>query len=148
MEKTLRNILSDLNDNDRIEVEELGEVLADSMDVKDGPEYIICDICRHNRGGGCTCENSMANVVNPSDGLYFNICKGFSSERAPITPAKFKKLMLKIKHDISPTPSDDASEAYALQRYNMEHLMAQVLIQLGYEEGAKIFLDSGFELPF
>ena len=148
MDKKLRDMLSDLHENDRIIVEETSEVLSDSMDTKDGPEFIICKMCRHNRGGGCTCEESMANIANPSDGLYFNVCRGFSSDKAPISPAKFRKLMLEIRATLAPEPGESAQQAYALQRYNMEHLMAQVLIQLGYGEGAKIFLDSGFELPF
>lgn len=148
LDKNYRNILTDLHEDDRIIVEETGEVLSDVMDTKDGPEFIICKMCRHNRGGGCRCEESMANIANPSDGLYFNICRGFSSDKCPISPAKFRKLMLEIRNSIVPEPGVSATEAYGLQRYNMEHLMAQMLIQLGYGEGAKVFLDSGFELPF
>lgn len=151
LDRKLREDLTDLKDSDAIDLVEVSENLYDMMNAHadcDGSEFIICKICRHNRGGKCLCEYSMANIANPSDGLYFNICRGFSSERAPISPAKFKKLMTEIKESIVPEPDADASEAYSLQRYNMEHLMAQILIQLGYGEGAKVFLDSGFELPF
>lgn len=148
METNYRHILEDLKDVDRINVEEMGEVLSDSMEVKDGPEYIICKMCRHNRGGGCKSENSMCNTINPSDGLYFNVCRGFSSEKVPISPGKFKKLMIEIREGLCPEPGTSPQEAYSLQRYNMEHLMAQMLIQLGYGDGVKIFLNSGFELPF
>ena len=148
LEKELKNALSDLHDDDRISLEELGESLSEKMEAKDGPEYIICKMCRHNRGGGCKSENSMANTMSPSDGLYFNVCRGFSSEKVPISPAKFKKMMIEIREGICPEPGSSPEESYSLERYNMEHLMAQMLIQLGYGDGVKIFLDRGFETPF
>ena len=145
MDRNYRNILEDLHDEDQINLTEQAEALDDVM-PKEGAEFILCDMCRHNRGGKCRNEASMANQEVPVDGLYFGICKGFSSEPVPISPAKFKKLMQEVKKRIVPEPSFNAATAYELRRYNMEHLMAQMLMQLGYGEGAKVFLNESYEL--
>lgn len=148
MEKKLREMLEDLGDYDSIEAIELDEILEGSIEMyKDGPEFILCQICRYSDGKRCLKEESMANASNPGDELYLNVCKGFSSVPVPISPAKFKKLMIQIR-DANPPEPDAGFDPYLVQRYNMDHLMAQVLMQLGYGDGVKIFLEKSYECPF
>ena len=105
--------------------------------TEDGCEFILCRICRYNRQGTCLKANSMANSESPSE-TYINICKGFASEGYPIKPSEFAEMM----NDVVGSDDDDNV------RYMMEYFMCVTLTQLGYGDGAKIFLDQGFELPF
>lgn len=114
----------------------------------DGPEFIICKICRYNQHGKCLKEESMANSMNPSDELYFGICKGFKAVPYPISPTEFAQLM---KDYISTTVDEPYGEDRSfddLLRYQLEFVMCETLIMLGYDEGVKLFRDKNFELPF
>lgn len=111
---------------------------------KDGAEFVLCEICRFNKHGDCLRSGSAAD--SPSE-MYFDICKKFEAPISPINPYTFKKLMERMRDASVNEPScvEDSRDA---KRYNMEYLMCMVLEQLGYGEGAKIFLDCSFELPF
>ena len=120
-------------------------------EVGDGPEFVLCDICRfnkHNSDGERVClkKNSAADE-NPTE-MYLDICKQFRGPSTPIEPWKFAELM---KNMVTATPAEPGityADSVSERRYNMEYLMCVMLEMLGYGEGAKIFLDQGFELPF
>ena len=79
----------------------------------------------------------MANSASPSE-TYLNICKGFEGNEYPIKPSEFAEMMRRA------VKSDDEDTV----RYMMEFYMCTVLKQLGYDEGANIFLNQEFDLPF
>lgn len=118
-------------------------VLKDFM-LGDGPEFILCDICRFNRNGTCLKKGSAADD-NPTE-LYFNICKCFRSPVEPISPYEFAELMKKAKKMVIDDP--EPYTCVETRRYTMEYIMCIMLEMLGYGEGAQVFLDESFELPF
>lgn len=116
------------------------------LTTPDGPEFVLCDICVFNRNGDCIKKGSAADA-NPTE-MYYDICKLFKSPDTPIDAYTFTKLMEKMKEATPCEPGVTYADTMQERRYNMEYLMAVMLEMLGYGEGAKIFLDQGFECPF
>lgn len=111
------------------------------------PEFVICDICKNNRKGMCLRSVTAGESESPPE-MYYNICKEFSPPMSPIDPHKFAELMTTMVERTPCEPSVTFAETMQERRYNMEYLLCVMLEMLGYGEGAKIFLDQGFECPF
>lgn len=117
----------------------------------DGPEFVLCDICRFNKinsDGERTClKNGSAADEHPTE-MYLDICKRFKGPTEPIEPWKFAQLMKNMKDATPAEPGINYLDSVSERRYNMEYLMCVMLEMLGYGEGAQIFLDESFEIPF
>lgn len=129
----------------------MDEKLKDVFDP-DKPEFILCDICRFWQHGRCIKKNSLINTARPSDGDFlgglYGICKEFKGPSTPIPPLKFAELMKKyisltyVERDSEEMRGDD------ILRYRLEFLMCEMLKELGYGDGAKVFINVGFDCPF
>lgn len=127
----------------------MGFNLKDFLCEGDGPEYIMCSICRFNRvGERCVKMDSMMNYINPSSRQYFNVCKSFSPNPTPITTTQFDALMKAADELCVDDPTPGLGDFGDTKRYMMEYIMCTTLITLGYTKGVKLFQDQCFELPF
>ena len=128
----------------------MGFNLKDFLQSGDGPEYIMCSVCRFNRvGERCIKADSMLNYINPASRVYFNVCKSFSPNPTPITATQFERLMEAAKELCVNEPTTGGlGDFNDEKRFMMEYIMCTVLESMGYTKGVKIFRDEEFELPF
>ena len=121
-------------------------------DKLEDAEFVLCDICRFHQYGECQKKESLLNSTYPSEwdclgGLY-GICSSFKGPSVAIQPDKFAELMKKYVNKTTLEPDMGLMKGDDVLRFRLEFLMCEMLTELGYGDGAKIFKDIGFETPF
>lgn len=117
---------------------------SEDYETRDGAEFILCEMCRYNHGDGCSKENYLGSCTIPED--FYHVCQGFKSLPVAISPSKFTELM-KAFISVNMEPGDiGLGDSRDELRFQLEFLMCEMLNQLGYGEGARIFQELHFEM--
>lgn len=118
----------------------------------DKPECVLCDICRFWQHGRCLKKESILNKPNPSKGDFlgglYGICKEFKGPSVAIQPNKFAELMKRYISTTYIEPDEGLMRGDDILRFRLEFLMCEMLKELGYGDGAKTFINIGFDCPF
>lgn len=118
----------------------------------DDAEFVLCSACRFWQYGRCSKKESIMNSAHPSDGDFlgglYGICREFKGPSTPMPPSKFADMMKRYVSLSCPNPYESDSSTDDILRFRLEFLMCEVLKELGYEDGAKVFMDVGFDVPF
>lgn len=115
----------------------------EEFDTRDGAEFILCEMCRYNHGDGCSKENYLGSCEIPED--FYHVCQGFNSLPVPISATKFEDLMKAFVLSAM-DPKQITIENKDELRFQLEFLMCEMLKQLGYGDGARIFESLHFEV--